>query len=225
MRLPRLRRRNRETDDLTAGYVLGEQEPQRLGADEAEAFRLYADTATVIVRWTPEARVADPEYRVAVVGRFAVGGPVPFDDLRDPILRWLNEEAGYGEDRHYEIRRRNFDEGASGAEAVLILSLLSGAAGGIAGKLAEEAFDAIRARLAGRVDHLQPMTEYMDGEDDLRHALARAIDVRASDLKLIEHRANDERAAAAFETPSGQVYGVRIGSVGVTIRALEPGEY
>jgi hypothetical protein len=38
-------------------------------------------------------------------------------------------------------------------------------------------------------------------------------------------RTEEGRSAATFETASGQVYGVRIGPAGATIRALEAGEY
>jgi hypothetical protein len=192
---------------------------------EEAGFRLYADTALVIVRWTPDARTAEPEYTDAIVGHFGVGGSVPFEAMRDSILRWLIEDGDHHGDRHYEVRRRSFDEGASGAEAVLVLTLLSGVAGGVAGKLTEEAFKAIKDRLSRRVDHLHQSDRHLADVDGLRYALARAIDARASDLKLVEHRGSAHRRAATFETPTGQVYGVRIGRAGIVVRRLHPGEY
>jgi hypothetical protein len=60
----------------------------------------------------------------------------------------------------------------------------------------------------------------------MRFAVARAFDVRPSDLSLVEQRSSERHDAAVFEDRAGRFYGVRTESSGaLTIRRLKEGDW
>jgi hypothetical protein len=107
--------------------------------DRVDPLARYADTVVVVARYSEESRTADPDYSVATVTWLAAGGDVPVEEVREEVLRWLVIEREIGTDNEFATRRRHFQMGASGAEAEIVLSLLGGLVGGVAGTLTEQA--------------------------------------------------------------------------------------
>lgn len=140
-------------------------------------------------------------------------------------MRWLVLEREFGGDRESDVRRRRFEIGASGAEAMLVVSLAGGALGGVAGALTQEVVAYVRDRLARRLEHLESFDDRLSDVDDMRRAVAHAFHVRASDFSLVEARAKDTQHAAVFEDTAGRAHGVRVASTGLTIRRLRRDEY
>lgn len=186
-----------------------------------DSYAQYADVATLIVRHTSQQLEADPDYEVATVARFAAGGSVPVEALHAEIMRWLLDDAGFTAHNQITFQRRHSNIGASGAEVVILLTLL----GGIASGLTQEAVHYIGARLRERTEHLDPLPSLTNDVDGMRYAVSRAFDVRPSDLNLVEGRARPDRHAAVFEDRAGRFYGVRIESDALTIRRLQPGDW
>lgn len=179
---------------------------------------------TVVVRHTPQMLSADPDYDVAMVARFSASGDVPVESLREEIMRWLLDEADFTAHSEIAFRRRHINAGASGAEAEIVVGLLGGAAGGVSGILTQQALGFIRARLAGRTKHLEAMEMWLRDLEGMRFAVARAFDIRPSDLRLVEERASERLHDAVFEDLADRLYGVRIDELGLMIRRLQPDE-
>lgn len=180
----------------------------------------YADLVTVVVRHTPQQGERDPDYEVASLARFAAGGDVPAEDLREDTLRWLIGE-GFAAHNEIAFERRYANVGASGAEVAIVLSLLGGAVSG----LTQEAVRFIAGRLSDRTENLVPLAEHLDDLDQLRYAVSRAFEVRPSELRLVEQRGSHRHHAAVFEDRAGRFYGARVEASTVTIRRLQPGEW
>jgi hypothetical protein len=189
----------------------------------------YADAITVLVRYTPEQERAVSDYEVATVLRLAARGDVQAEEIEDEVLRWLAQELGPDARSEYAVERERIRHAAGDevfVEVAILVSVIGGAASGIAQALTERAADHIQGRLPADPGQIEPVEGALQDLDSRRFAVARAFDIRPSDLSLVEQRSSDRHYAAIFEHRSGRFYGVRSDAQGaVTIRRLQPGDW
>jgi hypothetical protein len=198
-----------------------EVDPVPLAGVDRDPFLLYADTVTLVVRHSPEQFEIDPSYDTATVTRLAIGADAPVEEMREDVLRWLIDKAKYVGHTEYATRRRQFNAGASGAEAEITLSLLGGAVGGVAATLTQDALRFIRERLGERTEHAHTLDSHLEDVEGIKFAVSRAFGIRLTDLELVEHRATDTHTSAVFKDPAKRYYGADVESGQLVIRRLQ----
>jgi hypothetical protein len=183
----------------------------------------YTENLTVVVRQTPD-QLTGETWEQALVLELQAGDSLDLRGLNADVNRWLIDEETHGWN-YVEVRRREINVGASGVEVAIIVSLLGGALGGVSGKLLEFVWDNVAARL-GRGREQVPVAEArFEHIEHMRYAVARAMDARPLELKLVEARIDADRDAAVFEDAGGARYGVKHWSDGgLLVRRLSPDE-
>lgn len=168
--------------------------------------------------------MASDTWEEAIVLELQAGDLLDLRGLNADVNRWLNDAEANGWN-YVEVRRRGINIGAAGVEVAIIVSLLGGALGGVSGKLVEFVWDNVAARLGRARDQVPPSGARFEEVEGMRYSVARAMDARVSELKLVEARVGANRHAAIFEDASGQRYGVKHWSDGaLLVRRLTESE-
>ena len=162
----------------------------------------YAEDVTVVVRHAAD-QMASDAWDEAIVLDIHSGDLLDLRGLNADVNRWLNDVDASGWN-HVEVRRRGINIGAAGVEVAIIVSLLGGALGGVSGKLLEFVWDNVATRLGRARDQVPPIDDSFEAVEGMRRAVARAMDARVFDLKLVEGRIAADRHAAIFEDGSGE---------------------
>ncbi len=175
---------------------------------EPDPLSRYADSLVFVARESDEQGDVDPTFKKALMARVAVGEDVPLEELRPALMSWLQEE-GFSGWSEVEIRRRHIAAGATGVEATILISLLTGATGGVASVLTQKAWNFVAERLRARAINLEPLPGAAADIDDMAHAVASAWELRRSDLSLVRSDTDGDEKAATFEDRQGERYNVR----------------
>ena len=182
----------------------------------------YTENLTVVVRHTADQFSGDA-WEEALVLELEAGDHLDLRGLNAGVNRWLIGEGAQNWN-YVEVRRRGINIGASGVEVAIIVSLIGGALGGISGKMLEFVWDDVADRMGRKRTDVPATGARLDDLDGMRYAVARAMDARPTELKLVEGRLDSERHAAIFEDASGHRYGVKHWSDGgLLIRRLPEG--
>src|SRR4051794_26361782 len=118
----------------------------------------YAEHLAVVVRVAPQETALNPEFeaaRVLLLDVGADGGEVEFEGVQPTVMDW-QEASGFGGGSGVEGHKRHINVGASGAAAVVLVTLLPAVIEGSASGMAELAAGAVLARLHGGRSVLRP---------------------------------------------------------------------
>lgn len=183
----------------------------------------YTENLTVVARHTPDQFSGDV-WEEALVLELEAGDLLDLRGLNGDVNRWLIDEQAEGHN-YVEVRRRGNNVGASGVEVAIIVSLIGGGLGGISGKMLEFVWDEVATRMGRKRNDVPVVVARFEDLDGMRYAVARAMDARPSELKLVEGHLDPERHAAIFEDASGNRYGIkRWSDGGLFIRRLAEDE-
>jgi hypothetical protein len=167
----------------------------------------YVETLHFVVRQAEHGVDLPSE---ALVGAFDVGEDVPLDEIFDKLHDWFVRE-NY-EPFAVETRRSVAEVGATGIGTELVLTFL-GAAGGVA---LNEAWQYVKTLLP-RGDEsvrsefrwLREAVEPDERPQYLAESLARALEARSAELRLLDYSEAENEFRATFETSTGERYVVR----------------
>jgi hypothetical protein len=174
---------------------------------DPEEVRRYADLVAVVVRredWSDPGAAHE-----ALVASIDVGGDVPLEELAHDLGQEL-VRLGAGE-YSFETRRTRTEIGASGAGALLVVTII---ASGVAGVLLQEVWEYTKQRLGrGRpvrdyARYIRSAPEYAARE--LASAVAQAIDARLAEIRTVEVVHDAEQIRGIFETSTGERYRVTL---------------
>lgn len=176
-----------------------------MSGERAEASS-YAETFDVVVRETDEYGETPPTQ--ALVGAFDIGDNLALEDLAADLRAWL---ADKDQPRFAVQTRRSVAEvGATGIGTEILLTLL-GAAGGVA---LTDVWEYLKGRIPGGRDAVRERAylRELDAEDlaeQLGAMVARAIDARRAELRLINVSRDAHEIRGTFETSTGERYEIR----------------
>lgn len=168
---------------------------------------IYVEALRVVVRQTD--RPGDSAPASALVGAFDIGDDLPLDALVDELERWLVQRGR----EPFEIgtRRSRAHVGASGSGTEIAIWFLS-AGGAVA---IHEVWEYLKRRLPRGEEAVRRQFDWLrrldpdELPDQLGWMLARSLDARRAELRLVEIARGEDEIRGTFETSTGERYLVR----------------
>jgi hypothetical protein len=174
----------------------------------AQAPPVYVENLSIVVRTTERETGSEPLR--ALLGSLEVGEDFPLDDLVEEVHSWLVQERL--EPFEVEVRRSVAQVGATGIGTEIAIWFLAGA-GTIAMK---EAWEFIKSRVRDGDRRVRQEFEYLrkrdsdDLSDDLAQKLARSLDARRAELRLVDLVRDQDEIRGIYETSTGERYIIRV---------------
>jgi hypothetical protein len=175
-----------------------------------QTYARYADALTIVLR-RGEVKMGGP-VEEAIVGTLELGRDVDLDGSIEPVSKWLGErEAMFT----LTTTRTRSEAGASGAEAVVLLTIIAATSGKLTKIFLREAWDYVKGRLApdapfrDRTQYLLQL-DYNDLGRELRRQVAHTLDRRESELETVQLRREPQEVSGVFEVPDAGRYVLRV---------------